>query len=289
MVLTLCFVASADQAADRTAIEKAIESYMMAFNAQDPSALAAHWSSEAIYTNLLTGEQFEGRDAIAAQFAEQFAGLAGAKLVVEINSIDFLSPSVAVEHGTAQLVSKNAAPVISRYSAIHVKSDGKWLLDRVSEDEDLTPPSNYEHLKELEWMIGTWVDEDDQARVETTCQWTKNQAFITRAFTISIGDQIDMSGMQIIGWDASKGKIRSWVFDSDGGFGEATWERKENRWMINSAATLPDGRKASAMHIMTLNDDDTFNWQSTGRELDGEILPNIKPVKVVRSAENSGE
>ena len=34
--------------------------------------------------------------------------------------------------------------------------------------------SDYDHLKKLKWMIGTRVNEDDQARIETTCQWTRN-------------------------------------------------------------------------------------------------------------------
>jgi hypothetical protein len=122
-----------------------------------------------------------------------------------------------------------------------------------------------------------------------TCKWTKNQSFITRSFAGSIRDRIDMSGMQIIGWDASKRKIRSWVFDSDGGFGEATWTKKDKRWIIHAAATLPDGRKTSATNIMTILDDNSFTWQSMGRELDGEILPNIAPVKVVRGETNQSE
>jgi hypothetical protein len=138
------------------------------------------------------------------------------------------------------------------YSAVHVKRDGKWMLDRMSEEPVRVVPSNYERLKDLEWMIGTWVDQDETARVETTCSWTKNHNFITRSFTISIGDQIEMSGMQLIGWDPATQRIRSWVFDSDGGFGDATWSKKENRWIINAAATLPDGRKSSAMNIMTV-------------------------------------
>ena len=286
--LLACMLASpilaADQSADRAAIEKQVESYAAAFNKGDAKTLAEHWSPDAVYTNPLTGEQVEGRDAIVGQFSEMLETVKNAKLLVDVASIEFLSPSVAMEQGTAQLVTSDEAPVVTYYTAIHVKRDGKWLLDRVSEEEDVAPPSNYEQLRDLEWMVGTWVDEDDQARVETTCQWAKNQSFLTRAFTISIADRIDMSGMQIIGWDPSQSKIRSWVFDSDGGFGEATWEKKGNRWLIDAAATLPDGRKTSAMNIMTVENNDTIAWQSIGRELDGEILPNIEPVKVVRSA-----
>ena len=57
---------------------------------------------------------------------------------------------------------------------MHVKRDGQWLIDRVSEVEvSPPPPSNYEHLKELEWMVGKWVDQDEEATVHTECDWTK--------------------------------------------------------------------------------------------------------------------
>jgi len=278
------FGLAADQAADKAAIEKAIESYTAAFNAGDAQALAEHWGPEAVYVNPLTGSQVEGREAIAKEFEAILAEAKDTKLVVEVESIEFISPGVALERGVAKVIPKEGEPSASSYSAIQVKRDGKWLLDRVTEAEAPAAPASYEHLKDLQWMIGTWIDKDEAATVETTCQWAKNQAFITRAFTISIADRIDMSGMQIIGWDASAGKIRSWVFDSDGGFGEATWTKKENRWVTEAVGTLPDGRKTSSINIMTVVDDNTVTWQSTGRELDGEILPNIEPVKLVRHA-----
>ncbi|MFT5528141.1 MAG: hypothetical protein ACI9G1_001693 [Pirellulaceae bacterium] len=275
---------AADQAADKAAIEKAIESYTAAFNAGDAKALAEHWGSEAVYINPLTGSQVEGREAIAKEFEAILAATKGTKLVVEVESIEFVSPGVAMERGVAKLIPKDGEPSESSYTAIQVKRDGRWLLDRVTEEEAPAAAASYEHLKDLQWMIGTWIDKDEEATVETTCQWAKNQAFITRAFTISVADRIDMSGMQIIGWDASAGKIRSWVFDSVGGFGEATWTQKENRWITEAVGTLPDGRKTSAINIMTIVDDNTVTWQSTGRELDGEILPNIEAVKLVRNA-----
>ncbi|MCA9140073.1 MAG: SgcJ/EcaC family oxidoreductase [Planctomycetales bacterium] len=278
------FVLAADQAADKAAIEKSIESYTAAFNAGDAKSLAEHWGPEAVYTNPLSGQQVEGREAIAKEFEAILAETNETRLIVDVQSIEFVSPSVAIERGIAKLVPKDSEPTESTYSAVHVKRDGKWLLDRVSEEPAPTVPESYLHLRDLQWMIGTWIDTDEQSTVETTCQWAKNQAFITRAFTVTVADRIDMSGMQIIGWDASTGKIRSWVFDSDGGFGEATWTKRENRWIVDAAGTLPDGRKTSAVNIMTLDDDTTITWQSTGRELDGEILPNIEPIKLVRSS-----
>ena len=131
--------------------------------------------------------------------------------------------------GTAHVIQPGAEPEDSEFTSVRVKRDGKWLIDRISEVEKAkAPPSNYEHLKDLEWMIGSWHDDDPRPAVEiqTDVEWTKNKNFITRAFAVAIGDQVNKSGMQIIGWDPVAKQIHSWVFDSDGSFGEGTWTHK---------------------------------------------------------------
>ena len=92
-----------------------------------------------------------------------------------------------------------------------------------------------------------------------------------------------MSGMQIIGWDPAEKQIRSWVFDSEGGFSEATWTHKGDQWFIQNNGTLTDGRKATSLNILTYVDDNSFKWESVNREVDGELLPNVEEVTVVRA------
>ncbi len=274
---------AADQAADRAAIEKAIESYTAAFNAHDAQALAARWSPDAVYINPLTGSQVEGREAIEKEFEAILSELKETKLAVEVQSIQFISPGVAVENGVAKLITADGQPQESTYTAIHVKRDGQWLLDRVTEEDVPVVSSHYEQLKQLEWMIGHWVDADDQARIETTCEWTRNKNFITRSFTVSIQNRIDLAGMQVIGWDPAAKQIRSWVFDSDGGFAEGRWTKKENHWYVTVTGTLPDGGSASSVNIISYVDDNQFKWQSVSRTVDGGLLPNIDEVVVVRA------
>jgi len=259
-----------------------VEAYVTAFNQGDAKAIAAMWSPEAVYTNPISGEQVVGREAIEKQFAGIFADAKGAKLTATTKEIRFISPNVAVEDGTANVVIPEQAPADSEYTAVYVKRDGQWLLDRVTEEEIPVVPSHYEQLKELEWMVGTWIDQDEQSRIETTCQWAKNRNFITRMFTVSLGDRIELSGMQIVGWDPAAKRIRSWVFDSDGGFGEGLWSKKDNRWYIQSTGTLADGSKSSFVNIITYVDDNTFTFQSINRVAGGEILPNVDEVVVVR-------
>ncbi len=281
--LASAFGAEADgQATEEAAVRKAVEAYVAAFNQGDAKALAAMWSPEAAYTSPLNGQQVIGRAEIEKQFAAIFAEAKGVKLQATTEAVQFVSPNVAVEQGTATVIRSDEEPEESEYTAVYVKRDGQWLLDRVTEDDVPVVRSNYEHLKDLEWMIGTWVDEDDQDRVETACQWTKNQNFITRSFTVSVLDRIEMAGMQIIGWDPAAEQVRSWVFDSDGGFGEGVWSKKGDAWHIQTIGTLPDGTKASSVNIITYVDDDTFTLQSVNRVAGGELLPNIDEVVVVR-------
>jgi len=270
------------QAAEEAAIRKAVESYVAAFNRGDAKALAAMWSPAAVYTNPLSGEEVVGREAIEKQFAAIFAKGKGVQLEAKTDSLQFISPSVAVEHGAAKVIRPGQAPEESQYTAVYVKRDAQWLLDRVTEEDVPVVASHYEQLKELEWMIGRWVDQDDDATVVTECNWTKNNNFMSRSFTIKVRDRIDMAGMQIIGWDPAARQIRSWVFDSDGGFGQATWKKKGNRWYVQQSGVLSDGKKSSSVNVITCLDDNTCTFQSVNRMVDGELLPNIEEIKVVK-------
>jgi len=270
---------------DESAIRASGVAFVAAYNGRDAKALAVLWSPEAVYMDPLTGEQSVGRAAIEGQFADAFADRGEARLVVDVKSIEFVSPSVAIERGSAQVVRPGEEPLDSDFTAVLVKRDGRWLLDRVSEQEVVQPEeSAYEHLKDLEWMIGSWVDNDEDSGVsiQTDCAWSKNKSFMTRSFAVVIGDQVDMAGMQVVGWDPAAKQIRSWVFDSDGGFGEGRWTHKGNRWFIQVTGTLPDGGRSTAVNIITEVDANSLTWQSVDREVNGELQPNVDEVLIVR-------
>jgi uncharacterized protein (TIGR02246 family) len=270
------------QAAEEAAIRQAAASYAEAFNKGDAKALADHWSPDAVYTNRTTGEEVVGRAAISEQFTALFQEQPGLKLEVTVASVQFVSPNVAIEQGTARTLAPNAEPDETEYSAVNVKRDGKWLLDRVTDKSKEVIPTHYEQLKALEWMVGTWTDEAGDAEVELDCNWTKNKNFLTRAFKISVEGQIDFSGMQVIGWDPAANTIRSWTFDSDGTFAEATWEHRGGRWFVRNRGVLSDGRAATMINVMKQVDEKTFTWQTIERTAAGELLPNIDEILIVR-------
>ena len=101
------------------------------------------------------------------------------------------------------------------------KQNGRWLIESAHETIAHLPPQT-NHLKELEWLVGDWSSETSKTGItlRTACDWTANQAFLIRKFKVEGKEALLHGGTEIIGWDPRANRIRSWVFDSDGGFGE---------------------------------------------------------------------
>jgi len=268
---------------DEAQIRKNVQAYADAYNKKDAKALAAFWTDEAVYTNRSAGTESVGPAEIQKELEAEFAKKKSVKLDVTVDSVEFVSPGVAIERGVSTILAEGKPEGVISYAAVHVKRNGKWLIDRITEDDLPSVPAAVERLQQLAWMIGSWENaEDDGSVVKLTCEWSKNQTFMIRSFVVAIPNQDELTGIQVIGWDAAARTIRSWAFDSDGGFNEATWTKKDNRWTINAAATLPDGRRASSINTIKLDGKDSFSWQVTGREVDGEILPNLPEIKIKR-------
>ncbi|NOY42615.1 MAG: SgcJ/EcaC family oxidoreductase [Planctomycetes bacterium] len=272
----------AQNASERAAIESAVVSYVKAYNAQDAKAIVSHWLPEGVYVSRLTGEQVSGHKALEQEFLALFEEDKGTHLEVSTESIDFVSPNVAIEHGNALVTHADKTTSKSNYSVVYVKREGRWLIDRISEETADHPDSHHAELQALEWMIGDWVDVIDDTKVTIECKWTKNKNFISRSFEISHGDQIESSGMQIIGWDAKKNHIRSWLFDSNCTVIEGVWTHSKERWIVQSVATLADGATGSATSVFRPIDDSSYGWQKINRVVDGQILPNLDEVIITR-------
>jgi hypothetical protein len=140
-------------------------------------------------------------------------------------------------------------------------------------------------LETLDWLVGNWVDASDDHTIEVNCHYTKNRAFLLRSFRVSEGDKVTLSGMQIIGWDESLQTIRSWTYDSDGGFGDEIWTQVGTRYTLRSTYTLPDGQHGSALSTLTYLDNDRFTWKSVNREIAGEFQPDVDEFVIVRDTQ----
>jgi uncharacterized protein (TIGR02246 family) len=274
-------VSNPGHAADAKAIRESAAAYAKAFNAGDAKALAAHWTADGDLTDA-EGRQYRGRQAIEKEFAAYFAAKPGLKVDLTIDSIRFPAGDVVIETGTARTHGAAGEPATtSQYTAVHVKKNGKWLLACVRESAP-TSTTNYDRLRDLEWLVGNWTAKTGGVTIDQTCEWTCHRNFLKRTFAVKQGDAVTATGMQMIGWDPTVGQIRSWTFDCDGGFGSAVWSRQGNKWVQEATGISPNGSETDATNIITPVDHNSFTWRSVGRSTNEVSLPDTAEVKVVR-------
>jgi len=279
-----CERQSSSNTKEENEIRQTVAAYVDTFNRHDAAALAGFWADDASYVNPETGKTISGKEEIQKQFEEIFNDDTDETMTIEIDSVAFPHPNKAVESGVVTVESSDGSISKQAYRVFYEKINGKWLIQQAREvDVDLTPEEN-ENLKELSWLIGEWIDEDDDSVNAINTSWDKYKNFIVQSFTVSVEGFLELEGKQLIAWDPIKRKIRSWVFDSDGSFGEGFWSKEGKNWVADMSQTMSDGKKGSATYIYTPLDDGSYTWQATDREVGGDILPDIEPVTVKRKA-----
>jgi uncharacterized protein (TIGR02246 family) len=276
------------QADDAKAIAALVESFTRAFNAGDAKAAAATFAEDALVVDE-EGQRTESRARIQDSLAASFAGSPRGTIAIETEALRFLGPDTALEEGRTTITpAKGATPEISRFTVVYVKHDGHWLQSAVRDERahDLTP---HDRLKELEWLVGDWINESQDAVVHTTCKWSGDGNFLVREFTMKTHGKPVLSGTQRIGWDPTRQQFKTWIFDSEGGFGEGYWTRNGDQWVIKAEGVRQDGKHASATNIITRLGKDRASWQSVDRTIGEAAVPGVDEFTIVRKPPEAGK
>ena len=276
------------RAEDERAIRALLDAFVKAFNAGNAEAAAATYSDTAVVVDEM-GERLEGRAAIRARYAASFAGNPGSTIAIHVDALRFIAPDTALEVGKATIKPAAGAgvPETTRFTTVYVRQAGQWVQGAVRDElaHDLPP---HERLKELEWLVGDWVNESQDAVVTTTCTWAKGGNFLDREFTVKTEGRPVLSGTQRIGWDPLKRQFKMWVFDSEGGHGEGYLTRAGDQWVIKSEGVRQDGQPASATSVITRLGKDRMSWQTTTMTVGGSAVPGIDEFVVVRKPPEIG-
>jgi uncharacterized protein (TIGR02246 family) len=260
---------------DRAGIAAQRDAFLKAFESGDAERVASFWTADGELIGD-DGSTYRGRAAIEKTYRELFSSKQKRRAEVQSDSLRFPSKDTAVEEGYFKVRVGNAEPTTSRYSVLHVREGEKWLMAIVREWAAETAS-----LRDLEWLIGTWVAKSNDAEVTTTYEWMWDKSFLRVQFTIHQKDRT-LRGFQMIGKDEASGQLRSWTFESEGGFGEATWSRDGKKWVLDAAGRLSDGNTLAATNILIPVDQDSFTWQTVKRSIGGEEVDDLPPVKVKR-------
>lgn len=267
-----------------------VAAYVAAYNQKDAAKLAALFKEDGMLIdsdNVATS----GREAINQQFADGFAEPSTYTLQADIERIRQITSDVAQAEGVARLVAPKEATIAKRFVALFAREGEAWKIAEIRDFpapvDSLTP---YERLKELEWMVGDWVDEAEDVQVSSTVRWGRGKAYLIRDYSVQVKGEPATSGIMILAWDPQSEQIKSWIFNADGGRGEGTWTRAaDNQWVVKAHGSTGDGRPTSATQIIRQVNKDAIRTSSTDRVVGDEIASDIDDVIMVRKPSPPGE
>jgi uncharacterized protein (TIGR02246 family) len=272
--------------ADEVAIRQRMELYLDAFNRHDAAAVGTFWSQDGVSLAEDSGERISGRESLVSHFSTFFRDTPTVRLGGGITEIKLVRPDVALIDGRTTLFVADVEPVVSVYSALLVKDGDEWLISNCRE-RDVPPQGSRTALRELEWLVGSWKDQTEDAQVSTTFRWSPNEAFLIRSFSVQYPDADLLEGTQVIGWDPLNKQIRTWTFNSDGSFGQGTVSKHDDDWLLKMWQVVSDGRLATATQVITRVDQDTMTVQVIGETVNGEPVPSSTAVTVMRVRETT--
>lgn len=256
--------------------KSALDSYAKALNDRNADAVTGFWADNAEHIND-EGAATVGKANIGAMFKKVLAEHPKLTVKLAATNAKLLGNDVLLIDGTAE-VDTGDGPELSTFESLWVRNGATWQISRVRE---LPAPAahsenNFELLKQLDWLVGEWSSETAAYAVHLTIKWSKNKNFLLLEQAVKANGQEAVTVHKIIGWDPQRGQIRTWIFDSDGGFGGGLVSRSGNTWIEESESVTRSGSDASATQMVQFIDDNSFEWTSTQRQLDEKPLPDLK-------------
>jgi uncharacterized protein (TIGR02246 family) len=260
---------------DRDAIRSTVKGFGAAFM-QGEGEKAGTFLTEGAELMPDGGPALRGRKAIQEAITKHFAKTGKQTVSLDVESLRFLSKDTAIEEGHIKSAVQNQAPTSQRYSMLHVREDGKWLIGGIREW-----PSESAGIRELEWLVGTWSAKRNDVEFQATYEWLGNKAFLRGNITLRRKDRT-VSAMQVLGVDPQTGELNIWIFEADGGFAEGKCTREKDTWVFETSGVSGKGKDVSTKNILLRVNQDTMTWQPVNLLVDGEQMMDLPPVKVTR-------
>ncbi len=275
-------LSSLEQNASDKQLSDRLQNIIQAMNQGKLNDFVSYFTEDAEVTNPATGEAVSGREEISQFFRPRMQEIQtrGLKFVFKPSKTEFTGDDQATVQGVVELFDKGALIQRNAREAQLVKKNGEWYIHSIRDIEVAPAPQVYAHLKELEWMIGNWEDKDENVDITFKTEWDRFKNFIMQRFNMKVYGVTAMEGIQIVGWDPVEKKIRSWIYDSDGGFGAGFWSQEGNNWRVRMNYTLSDGTQGTMTNVYTKVNGKSYKFSSVDRKIGDKALPNIEPITV---------
>jgi hypothetical protein len=169
----------------------------------------------------------------------------------------------------------------------------------LSRAADKALPGNYEHLKKLEPLIGTWTGEfvapqdhptanmkkGDKLTLTLTYKWNLNKSAISNHQTIGRPESDPVwQSTWLIGWDTANKRIVSFAFESTGGHAVADdWEIQGDKVTLKGKGSDPSGKKTTFTMVISDIKKDSCVRQMIDVTVDGKKQPDSDKMTLKRA------
>jgi uncharacterized protein (TIGR02246 family) len=261
-------------------VRKSAEQLVKSFNAAKVDEVAGVFLPKGELIDE-AGTVYQGQQEIKALLSAFFTQFPGAKVAHDIESVRLVGP-VAIEEGTRTMTTADGVEKSRfRYIAVWAKTDKGWQVASFRDFADDPVPTANENLQSLAWLIGDWINEGSDGKVAISYRWSEDKNYLLGEFEVNSVEGSPRKSTQRIGWDPSIGRIRSWLFDTDGGFAEGYWTVVEDGAVIKSSSVNPDGTTATVTMNITTKDKDHYTIEGTDRVV-GDNLEEDFEITVTR-------
>ena len=266
---------SAEQLALETEAVKAVKQLTDAVNTGNVDSICAMFLPDGELIDD-SGTVHLGHEEIKTLMKAFQEAYPGTKTDAQVESVRGGGGLVLVD-GTRVMTDKEGKSLsVLRFATIWRKTDAGLKLASLRDVSEALPPTPREALEGLSWIVGEWINESSDAKVQMNYRWDESGNFIVGDILITSGEQTIMKSFQRIAWDASQGKYRSWTFDSDGGFGEGGWTATPNGLVMQNSAVGPDGVRGTATVKLLSDSKDRFTFQGIHRMSEGVESPDYE-------------
>jgi len=162
----------------------------------------------------------------------------------------------------------------------------------MSSAENKAPLGNYEHLKKLEPLIGTWTSEwvapedrpttsikkGQKLTLTVTFKWdVKKSAILNHNAIGEAGAEPFWGSTMFIGWDTANKRIVSFACESTGGHALThDWEIQGDKVTFKGNGSLPAGNKTAWTMVYSDIKKDSFGWRLFDMTVDGKEAPGFE-------------
>lgn len=274
--------AACARAEEKTAPDNPVASiagaYQDAFNSGNADKVASLHTKDAEWIDS-DGNMHAGREAIRATLAKSFAASPGRTLELAPEKVRPIGDKAIIATGSAAVTAPDGERIVSSYTTVYAKTGDEWRIAQVTETAPDITPSPGSQIAALRWLEGTWRGENSKRPVTLKIAEAQNGNFLT--INYSFGDDgSEGTSTEVIGYDAAEDRMRSWTFDSGGGFSEAVWQTDGANWLLVSKSVNPDGTRASSqLEIRPGADGKSFTVEGYNRESAGVPMPKLGPIK----------